>query len=68
MADIDKYCINENVLKFLVGHKIDLGEDRRITFDDLLEKMQEYNCKGFETSAMPELKSTIDDLFNEVIV
>ena len=38
MNNIDKYCKNEKVLKFLVGHDCDLEQDRRITYEDLLEK------------------------------
>ena len=67
MNNINQYCNDENVLKFLVGNKCDLEEDRRVTFDDLLEKQQDYNIRGFETSALPERKSTIDELFSEVI-
>ena len=67
MKDIDKYFKNENVLKFLVGHDCHLEEDRRITYEDLLEKTEEYGVKGFETSTKPGFTSTIDELFKEVI-
>ena len=45
----------------------DREQDRHISFDDLLEKALEYNCKGFETSTLPEFTGTIDELFREVI-
>ena len=67
MNTISEYCENKNVFKFLVGNKCDLEQDRRITYDDLLQKAEEHNCKGFETSTMPEFTSTIDELLNEVI-
>ena len=67
MKNIDKYCKKENVLKFLVGHDCDLEEDRRVTYEDLLEKTEEYGVKGFEMSTKPGFTSTIDELFKEVI-
>ncbi len=67
MNTISEYCENKNVLKFLVGNKCDLEQDRRITYNDLLQKAEEHNCKGFETSTMPEFASTIDELLNGVI-
>ena len=67
MHNIDRYCNNEKVLRFLVANKCDLYQDRRIEFDDLLEKCEDYNIKGFETSTMPGFRGTIDELFKEVI-
>ena len=67
MNNIDQFCNNENVLRFLVGHRCDLHQERRVKFDDLLDKCEEYKCKGFETSICLEYRGTIDDLFKEVI-
>ena len=67
MHNMNQYCNDENVLRFLVGNKCDLDQDRRIEFDDLLDKCEDYNIKGFETSTMPGFRGTIDELFKEVI-
>ena len=51
-----------------MGNKCDLDEDRRISFDDMCDKAQDNEIKAFETSALPDRKSTIDELFSEVIL
>ena len=67
MSIIDQYCDNKNVLKLVVGNKCDLGRDRRITYDDLIDKAEEYGIKGYETSTMPGFSATVDDLFKDVV-
>lgn len=64
LNSITQYC-DENVLKILVGNKADL-EERHISFDDISDKAEELKIKFFETSAIPEKKSTIDELFTEI--
>ena len=60
-------CRNTDVIKYLVGNKCDLDLERRVSFDELQEKAMELNIRGFETSALPDKKSTIEDLFSELI-
>ena len=67
MNMIDKFCDNENALKFLVGNKCDLFEDRRVTYDDLIDTAEEYGIKGYETSTMPGFRGTVDDLFKDIV-
>ncbi len=38
MEHIAQKCSEKDVLKFLVGNKCDLEEERRITYEDLLDK------------------------------
>ena len=50
----------------MVGNKCDLEDERRITYDDMMDKATELsNIKAFETSAIDKNKSTINELFNE---
>ena len=52
----------------LVGNKCDLETERRVMFDDLSDKAAELEVPYFETSALPDKKSTIDELFQEVVL
>ncbi len=68
MEHIAQKCSEKDVLKFLVGNKCDLEEERRITYEDLLDKAEEHKCNGsFETSTTLEFRSTLDDLLQKVI-
>ena len=64
---IEKFC-PANCVKVIVGNKCDLDNSRRVKTQDLMDKAEEHNVDlYFETSALPEYKGTIDDLFNAVI-
>ena len=65
MHSIDQYC-KEDVIKVIVGNKCDLESERRITYDDMMDRATELNnIKAFETSAIDGRKSTINELFQE---
>ena len=64
MNNIDNYC-SKDVIKIIAGNKCDLDE-RHITWDDMIEKAQDLGVKSFETSAMENKRSTINDLFAEI--
>ena len=61
LDNINLYC-GENVLKVLVGNKCDL-EERYISYDDIKDRGEELGIRFFETSALPEKRETIDELF-----
>ena len=42
LKNINKYCNSDKVLKFVVGTDFYNFNDRRITYDDLLEKVEDY--------------------------
>jgi len=64
MYAVNEFCKKKNVLKFVVGNKCDLTGERRNTFDDLTEMVDDYNYYSicFETSMLSEFKSTNDEL------
>ena len=66
LDNINQNC-DEDVLKVLVGNKCDL-EDRYISFDDINLKADDLGIRFFETSAMPDKKETIEELFAEIAV
>lgn len=55
-----------DVLVVLVGNKCDLDE-HYISFDDMSQKAEDLGIKHFfETSAIPDRKDTIEQLFSEI--
>ena len=51
----------------LVGNKSDLDE-RYISFDDIRDKGEELGIRYFETSALPERRETIEEVFTEIAI
>ena len=63
-----KQICDENALIVLVGNKCDL-DARYIQFDDLAQKADDLSIQMYlETSALPERRETIDQLFTEIAV
>ena len=62
LNEIDKYA-KENVLKFLVGNKIDLFDSRNVSFDEGKNISEKYNIMFFETSAKDNID--IQELFEK---
>ena len=53
----------------MVANKCDLDDERRISYDDGLEKKdQESFDHLFETSALKERRESVLELFNEVVL
>eukprot|EP00331_Platyophrya_macrostoma_P003503 CAMPEP_0176424454 /NCGR_PEP_ID=MMETSP0127-20121128/10845_1 /TAXON_ID=938130 /ORGANISM="Platyophrya macrostoma, Strain WH" /LENGTH=213 /DNA_ID=CAMNT_0017805511 /DNA_START=32 /DNA_END=673 /DNA_ORIENTATION=+ len=50
MSEIEKYA-QENVIKILVGNKSDMGDKRRVTFEEGQEFARQNGMSFFETSA-----------------
>merc|ERR1712154_612420 len=49
----------------LVGNKCDLENERKVKLTELNERMSEWKCSGFETSAKE--KTNIDESFYQVV-
>lgn len=58
---------SDDVIIALVGNKCDLQNERRVSYDDLCDKAGDLDTLYFETSAMPDRRETITDLFSEFI-
>ena len=55
----------EGVIKFLIGNKLDLTEERIIEQDEAMKVASEYDMKYFETSA--KHKTNVVEVFEEMI-
>ena len=55
----------ENIAKILVGNKIDLVEERKISFQDAQEMASLNNMKYFEASA--KLNKNLDVLMSDIM-
>ena len=64
LKHIEKYA-KENVLKFLVGNKLDLTDKRIIKKEDVENYAEEHKLPYIETSAKEGIN--IDELFNNSI-
>ena len=63
MADIDKFA-KQGVLKLLIGNKIDLNENRKVTKEAGQALANKYGINFFEVSAKDNIN--IDELFIDV--
>ena len=54
----------DKTLKFLVGNKADLSDQRKVSEESCLKLAKQYDCKYFETSAYQN--TNIDELFDFV--
>jgi GTPase SAR1 family protein len=55
----------EDVVKFLVGNKLDLAESRVVNREEALKIASEYDMRYFETSA--KHKINVHEVFSELI-
>ncbi len=62
LNEIEKYA-KENVLKFLVGNKIDLNDNRSVSYDEGKNISEKYGIMFFETSAKDNID--INELFEK---
>ena len=74
LKSIDEHCVNvethcsDQTIKFLVGNKCDLENDRHNFWEDLETKAEKYDIQHiFETSAIRERSDTVKALFEEVV-
>eukprot|EP00826_Nyctotherus_ovalis_P066268 TRINITY_DN977_c0_g3_i1.p1 TRINITY_DN977_c0_g3~~TRINITY_DN977_c0_g3_i1.p1 ORF type:complete len:201 (-),score=74.46 TRINITY_DN977_c0_g3_i1:134-736(-) len=60
---------DEKIIKYLIGNKIDLTEERKVTKDEGQKMANQYNMKYFETSAKANTNVTeaIEGLAKEVL-
>ena len=61
LKHIEKYA-KENVLKFLVGNKVDLVDNRKINKEEVEKFAKEHNLPYIETSAKERIN--IEELFD----
>ena len=64
LKEIDNHA-KENVLKFLVGNKCDLNEQRVISTEEAIALAKKYNIEYIETSAKDTINT--DELFERAI-
>ena len=55
----------QEVIKFLVGNKLDLTESREIETENAMKIAAEYNMKYYETSA--KQKTGVNEVFSDII-
>ena len=65
MNSIEGYC-PATVIKVLVNNKIDLENEMRVTYEDIMLKGDDLNIPFFMTSATESRRETIQELFREV--
>lgn len=60
---------NKNAIIILIGNKIDLINDRKITKEEAEKVANEYNIKYFETSAKDDtgIKEAIKSIINDIL-
>lgn len=67
-SDVDQNC-HEKVLRFMVGNKCDLDNDRHVAWDDAQQRAEDLDIPNFfETSANQDKRDTVVELFNEVVL
>ena len=64
LKHIEKYA-KENVLKFLVGNKVDLNDNRVISKEEVNNFAEQHNLPYIETSAKDGIN--IEELFDKSI-
>ena len=57
LKEIENHA-KENVLKFLVGNKCDLREQRKVTTEEAVSLAKKYNIEYIETSAKDTINTT----------
>eukprot|EP00826_Nyctotherus_ovalis_P005051 TRINITY_DN11130_c0_g2_i1.p3 TRINITY_DN11130_c0_g2~~TRINITY_DN11130_c0_g2_i1.p3 ORF type:complete len:121 (-),score=23.11 TRINITY_DN11130_c0_g2_i1:186-548(-) len=58
---------SKDVIKFLVGNKLDLTEDRVVDHEEAMKVASEYDMKYYETSAKQKVNvvEVFEDMINE---
>ena len=65
LNSIEGYC-PASVIKVLVNNKIDLENEMRVTYEDIMQKGDDLEIPFFLTSAIESRRDTIQELFKEV--
>ena len=56
---------SESIIKYLVGNKLDLTEDRVVDYEEAMKVAREYDMKYYETSA--KQKVNVIEIFEDII-
>ena len=65
LKEVDIFTTKENVIKVLVGNKIDLDKSRKVSRNEGSEFARQYNMRFFEASAKTKLGG--QDAFIELV-
>ncbi|XP_047330311.1 ras-related protein RABC2a-like [Impatiens glandulifera] len=63
--EADKACANQECVKILVGNKVDMDSERRVSRKEGMSLAEEHKCLFFECSA--KTRDKVDECFRQLI-